>query len=305
MSVARSTNMHGTVSGSRQGMVLLLTLVILALVSSWLAIQVSRTARLRLTAQNAQRELQSRWAGQTLQSVCLSNAKEILAASSESESGPSAVWARFTIGTKDYEVCISDEQSKYNLVTKLESGSLEEAANTLRSLAPLARVNLAELQLSKSLAGPGLGTYDQVWLEIDPQSVFGYKDQPGYFRGVTLWGDGRLNLEHATEAVCVHALDGILTGSEARRLLDEYKQSPEQSLGAIVGSLDLPSETRDMLLDHLVAESGSHSVMIRHDTTFGKATWRFAVQWVIEDTDQHGQQKKSDDSEKRVRVLLW
>jgi len=307
MSDARSITTHQCASGARSGMVLLLTLVILALVSSWLTIMVSRSARIQLSAQSAQRELQSRWAQQSLQRVCLLHAKEILDTDTDSKSESAGSWLNVSIAQNDYQVCVSDEQSKYNIATRLGSGTLEEAASVLRGLVPDGRVNLAELRRAQlhQGSGAGLSTYDQLWLEIDPESIFGSQISPGYFQGITLWGDGRLNLEHATEAVCVQAMRGILTSSEARQLYREYRATPDANLDTILVSLDIPKDTKDKLSEQVVTESSCYSVVIRLDTEDTNPDWRFAVQWMIEDKNQGGQRPQPDGPRKRVRVQLW
>ena len=295
---------------SRRGAVLILTLIILAIVGSWLAMMTNEALRSKALVDDAENELQVRWAQQSVQTICLDNS-EILLSGTLGEFSSSTPWIPIKLGDVEYQVRIADEQAKVNIAKKLEGSSVEDVAATLRRLAPLARADLVGLRTAKAHSGvqSSLVVFDQLWIDVNPRDLFGREGKSSITQSVTLWGDGKINLSRASDKAAIESLKGILTHSEVMELLGLYRESSMLNTAEILSSFDISNDQKNLLVEQLTQESLCHSVVIRYDRQSDQTKWRFVVQCLPEDTENDGSSPLDDTSaqkdEQSVWVQLW
>ncbi|MCA9303549.1 MAG: hypothetical protein KC996_05450 [Phycisphaerales bacterium] len=253
-----------------------------------------------------------RWAQQSLQNLCLENAEAILQSEANDPLLSTTPWMHVVIADQLYAVSIADEQSKTNIAFLLGSHSLQQAADSLHTLAPTGRANLIQLRLAQGKpdpADPKLLAYDQLWLEMNPEDLFGDGEQPGFQQRVTLWGDGRINLRRASADAATEALRGALTRSETLALLQFIQNDPEADPLILLEQMDLSGDQKAKAAELIAQESRCYSVTLRTEHAGGNPGWRFAVQCMIEHDDPEGSHRQTgsenETMETRVWVQLW
>ncbi|MGB0769093.1 MAG: hypothetical protein ACPGYV_15475, partial [Phycisphaeraceae bacterium] len=72
--------------------------------------------------------------------------------------------------------------------------------------------------------------FGQLFKGVGPAALVGDGDRPGVADQVTCWGDGRLNLRRAPDAVVKRALTPLLGAEGVEQLIEVRRASPEQTL---------------------------------------------------------------------------
>jgi len=277
-----------------RGFALALTLALVAIAGLVLVGVAHRSMLEALHARDGVESLQRRWAIRSLRHTLLPRAEKILSAdgepTSDGETAPSD--GRSTGANRvahggtgpgierptrrldcrlagiDYRLVITDEQAKMNVNTLVarhgRGGAQSRITELLRSgHRPPATGGKLVLHTwpvtGPSSSGPGrqwqeMGAYDQVFERAAPKDLLGGDGADGLAERLTCWGDGRVNLARAPDAVVEATLEGTLPPRVVHAFLsargDAVEQTPD--LRKIIADAGIEDPPR---LDSLVAES--------------------------------------------------
>lgn len=233
---------------SQSGFALLLTLLLVVLAAAMLAGVTRLSGTAALDAGRATEELQRRWATVSIQAALLERVGPVLDEAEESTNddggaGESVRNLRLScrLADLDYQLVLTDEQTKLNVNAllrdegrgKAESVISELTRDARAAIRPLPTVKLRPQQLLESKM-PMFGSLGQIFGQAPPAGLAGSTDRPGLADLVTCWGDGRLNVHRAPEAVirslCTkplgnHFVSDLLASREEGRLAEFLQQS--------------------------------------------------------------------------------
>jgi hypothetical protein len=108
-----------------------------------------------------------------------------------------------------------------------------------------------------------VGGYGQIFAGAPPEQLVGREGDPGLAGAVTCWGDGRINLRRAPEAVLRQACDKALGRDVVTLLLEARRRDPYRPLEAILAELDQIDEgERAAVKDRLTDRSTCHGLWV-------------------------------------------
>jgi len=258
------------------GFVLLLVLLVLAMAGTLLGLVAAQTSRRALEAGLAVRDLQRRWAVQSLESLCIPHSETILTdAAREGELPPTAVRTTITLGGTLFELFVADEQAKVNVNQLAASGGdsqVRMAASALSEGHWVLQVIPRPVEMSMDeIRTPPMRfvTFEQIFSNVRPTALLGtWPDNPGPARCLTCWGNGRVNLTRATATVLRTALADVLTEYELCHLAALRDESPDASVQDLIAQLDLEDKVRKAAERQLTDSSTCHSLwIVAHEKT--------------------------------------
>ena len=205
---------------SRRGQVLLLTLALLVVAVSSLVVLSTRSLARVQESIVAQSELRRRWALRSIEAALLSRADSILSRHERLQQGSLAtLTSTVVLNDRDYVITLCDEQAKVN-VNRLwdEHGiaGMQRVELTLRRLAASSGGSPANITLrptpptsasNRSPKQPVFVGMGQVF--ADAAGLTPSLSSP--ISGITLWGDGRINVRRATRPVVEVVLGEVLS----------------------------------------------------------------------------------------------
>lgn len=262
-------------SSRQRGFMLLLTLVLLTIVAVGSAQIARRSLQQATVAVRAEEDLQRRWLVRTAEDVLLPRADAAIEASNEKEpaggDGLTEAVRRVDVGGYEVELRFTDEQAKINANVLLERMGRRAAQQRLATLIRQAgidgRVELRPLsKLDRELQGaradwPALASFDQILAasgstaRAELPGAGAELPGAGAGAGVTLWGDGRVNVRRASRGVLEAALAPELGPYEIDRLLTLRREEPDERLAQWLSRLELSRRQRDELEDRLTETS--------------------------------------------------
>jgi hypothetical protein len=266
--------------GRRQrGFALVLVLVLLMIAAVALTAAARQSATEALASKQATEELQRRWAVTSCRSTLLPRAAGLLDAAygppvdEDGEPIPDAprpepgahLWVSCTLAGIDYDLVLTNEQAKYNPTAMQQVSDKRSVRAALRSLAkprrgadavddtpsvvlrPLIGLNAdgtpAEPDADTGEAVEVYAGYGQLFDPVDPAALLGSADAPGPAARVTCWGDGKLQLDRATDRVIERALGPVLGPEGAGALLAAREAEP--GLGVEAWLKQVPGVTQE------------------------------------------------------------
>jgi len=273
------------------GVVLLLTLFILAVAATLMATTARYALKQSLDADDVRNELQRRWGQASIESI-LEEAPRIFA-----EAGTSEKFAypnplprcSFELGQLEVELVFTDEQSKANLNQALAREDRLALEKRLRDLTrdldgrPLIRLRpLDPMPGDGQHASEGSAMFKPLvtWSQVAGRSGVNQpkagESRLGLADVATLWGSGRLNLRRASPESIDVALGAWLRPSQRQILRNALSDGSAPSLSEIPSRLDLDEKQREQLGSYLAEDETCYGVW----TTFRneRRAWRtFAV----------------------------
>ena len=131
---------------------------------------------------------------------------------------------------------------------------------------------------------PVIASFDQVLVDADPDVLVGASNNqlpgnttfgggsrgglpragllPGVVEGVTLWGDGKVNIRTAPEDVLRAALAPDLGFAQVFRIAELRREQPDAGLSEILSQLELSDQQRRRMEQRLTDGSDTHSLWI-------------------------------------------
>jgi type II secretory pathway component PulK len=265
--------------GPKPGFALLMALALVLLAGAALAGVARWSATEALESTTAADELKQRWAVTSCRQALLGRAEELLdeAERGEGKDGlPSEVYlhkpapeVRVTcnLAGLDYEIVLTDEQAKLNLNALLKVKMPAEVQSAATRLTrdkgnPAATAPV----LLRAMAVPAwlpLGAYGQVFENPSPAWLIGPDVGDGLAATITCWGDGRVNLRRASEAVVQEACTEVLGPQVVSLLLSARQRNPYRSLSAILLELDkIDADDKAKVLSCVTDRSACHGLWI-------------------------------------------
>ncbi len=265
---------------AQSGFALLLVLVLVLLAAISLAGMARRSMVEALEARGAVEELKRRWAVASCREALLPRAAMLLdeAERGEGVAGPQGylnppmVERRVAcrLADLDYELLVTDEQAKLNvnvLVDEMGRGEARSEVAHLIAEAGGGFVRQGGLALRTLALGEGLSRqtgnlskvagYGQVFEGVLPERLAGDGRRPGLVRAITCWGDGKVNLRRAPDAVVELACRGELGRDLVAALLEVRSRDPYRSLPAMVAELDKADRDEKLRIQECVTDASS------------------------------------------------
>lgn len=264
------------------GFVLLMTLALVLLAAVVLASVARRSILGAVEAQDALEELQRRWAMHSGQATMLDAAERLL---HEAEIAQQKHTGHFypvaqrrvhlALAGVDYEWVLTDEQAKLN-VNRLLSGGDRAAAQAITSRVAAGQggyggtqtVDLrpAQLPTSNGLQNPALapfGGLEQVFPLATPLELAGSEGRYGLAHNVTCWGNGRVNVRRANEAILEQACGEVLHRRDVGVLLEARRQELDLGVDGLLARLAKIDETQKAKLQAALTDtSACHGVWV-------------------------------------------
>ncbi len=267
----------------RSGFVLLMTLVLVLLAGVSLAGVARRSALGAVETRTGVEALQRRWAITSLHAT-LAGRAEALLDEAEQRAHRSVAHERrpiasgrvvFELAGHAYELVVTDEQSKLNvnqLVASEGRAAAQEAVGRLvgAGRAPDSKVKVSLRQRSSSVAGsvdgstlPAVVGYGQLFEAVPPDALIGDGAGSGLAAGVTLWGDGRVNVRRASDEVIRRACTKPLGPVVVAKLIAARNENPKRDLADLLkGISGLDRALRVKIDRHVTDRSRCHGLWV-------------------------------------------
>lgn len=257
----------------RKGLVLVFTLAMIAMAAVLMSTVATRSLRLATSALSQQRDLQTRWARATLQSIgnAIATNPALIGTDfdtglNSTQSGPVRLRWRIHLSGIPWIIEHHDESAKISLPA-------------LAARYPPAIVS----KVSSSLDGAsgnsfivGRGRRWNRW--IDPRTSGSPAPQllPQQTRNVTLYGSGRLNLRTATPQTTEALWQQIFGTMPPPDLWRTIQQTPALDINTLSGGLELSDSENRLLRQWFQVQSDCHSTWIL-STQSGGPVWQHIV----------------------------
>ena len=232
-------------------------------------------------------------------------------------------------GALRVSLVFADEQAKLNvpaLLARTDRPTAEGVIGTLlhgRGLSPPVRLEPFDLEpTTDSEDGdeyrwPLIASFDQVLVDADPDALVGklsdaspanmgsrsYQNgvapegDGGIVDGLTLWGDGKVNIRVARMDVLRAALSPDLGFAQVFRIVELRRDRPDAGLNDILSQLELSDQQRQRMEQRLTDSSDTHSLWIV--VSNGDRRWHhMAVQTPVPGS-------ASESGLMRVERLIW
>lgn len=276
----------------QSGFALLMAMVLVFIAGVAMAGLARRSAAGAVESLSAVQDLQRRWAVASCRATLLDRAEVILdraerdievdAQDRKNADEPVIIQPVASLrlvcqlaGT-DYELVLVDEQSKVNVNRLLSQSGRSKAQAAVRLLSSRSNhrdggagsVMLRplparpELQ-SASLAMSALATYSQLFSDVQPRQLAGTNGEPGMAAEVTCWGNGKVHVRRASDAVIELACGGALEPQLIRSLIALRKEHPDRDLAGLLSDLEQVDEKKKAKIPDLLTDSsGCHALWV-------------------------------------------
>lgn len=277
---------------SRQGYVLIMTLVLIAIAALASAGLARRSLLSAQQAIEAQDDLQRHWGARSCQKLLLENAGAIFQQMEERDSTdqprsplPAVLSFTITLGGMEHHLWLSDENAKLNL-------------NTVTSRIPAKRRQLlfelvehsASLQLRPDRSPEAIRSkqWFSSWGQVTSLPAVW---QAGSLepllqttREITCWGNGKLNIRTASDDLLLQLVSQVLSRDAATELLDARSQNTDLELSELLTSLALRRSQQTTLRRWLTDESSCYSLWLQLEDRHR----RWYYQWIAGDRSSVG-----------------
>jgi type II secretory pathway component PulK len=273
----------------QHGFALLLTLVLVLLAGVALAGLARRSSVRALESRDALEQLQRRWTVRTCRTTLLPRAELILdraerGISAEGKNGneyrndpmPTYV-VSCELSGMPVELRVTDEQARLNVNQILAEGDRGEAQSRLKALlremdARAKAVNAVHLrplvvgddtpsQAVEQALLP-LGGYSQIFEQVGPEQLLGENGSFAIHDAVTCWGDGRVSIRRAPDAVVRAVCEPSLGPHVVARVLSARERNPYLTLKSIRPNMDLKVKDAEILNRYLTDQSTCHGLWV-------------------------------------------
>ena len=273
------------------GYVLAMTLLLLAMAGTALTAVASHSHRRAIAAVRAQEGLQRRWGGITCADALLPRAPQLVEAirqrpRAEAETAPDRGAFALQLGGQTFVVSAYDEQAKVNLNTltsRLGGGGagFEGAVRAVMGKdAPALRLlpkRVTETdEAGKQHERMEFASYGQVFGDAPAAVLMGRGKSPGLAAAVTCWGDGRLNVEHASPAAVAGLCATVLEPKEFEKFRRAQERAPTRKWDQLFMELKFMPEREKAMKELITTTSSCHTLWVVADAT-GRPAYRMAV----------------------------
>ena len=290
----------------RRGYVLLIVLAVSVLVVTVLSTLAQISLRRGLQAADAERDLQQRWGGVTLQEALLKDASKIFLAQEERAAEltpgvppPPTIRDAITLSGVTFDLLLGDEDAKLNLNTVYHQSGKMKTEDVLREVEPrlMRAIRLVPavkpMQLSREsrrdtdqeerseqpLEAPrALRSWGEVFdigqLNRDLGSEAAL---PIVTTGITCWGGRQLNFRRATDDAILAVAGSVVQDGAANRLVQRYRQNPTLGVNTLLLAEVSNQQNRERLARLLSQSSNNFSLWMQASTSDGHSVRKFIV----------------------------
>lgn len=271
---------------STRGYVLVMTLVLVVMAGSVLAVMARRSMFDASDTLHAQERLQQKWSVYSLSRSILPQAgkvmDEVIKQFAEKPNDPTTrVQFDLTMGQNTWTIVLSDEQAKANLNQLLKTkGNSSETSQAIRSLAEKLKVSdLPTLQVKPfdwkdTNAVQSIHTWDQVVEEVLPEKLYATEsDNIALADMLTCWGDGKLNLRNTPGPVMEIMCLPLLGRGQIEKIISERKANPQLTLEQAIKAADIAKDQVDKIKPLFTDASTCYSLFLSVDQARMKRHW--------------------------------
>ena len=261
---------------SRRGFILVLTLMLLSIAAVALAATARSSTDQAVAAVQARRDLQRDWANRSIRHTALTLAPSLLA-DERADTTESTPVRSITIqlNKHDYNITVTDEQAKVNINALLANRGREAARSyVVKQVADYPDfegvylpVTLDQTDDSQDRGNNGLSrtivSFNHLLPNFDPAEML--KEQVTPFDSLTCWGDGRINIKYAPEALVKEVSAPLLGSIQVQRLHDLVAEQDDIALQQALADIGVEQKNIPAVLKRLTFESGCFAVWIMMD----------------------------------------
>ncbi len=160
---------------------------------------------------------------------------------------------------KNYRVVLADESAKANLETLLR---LKDAQTVNSVVSTLSNGKLRRIQLQNQVPTAArsptrtkqerreFDSWGEVlWIGSADHRAHSIVDLPSLTEKLTIWGDGKINLQRASDETLFEVSRLVISDGQSRDWIDEYRDSsPQRSLEMVLRELRADSRQQRVLL---------------------------------------------------------
>jgi hypothetical protein len=279
----------------RRGYVLLMTLALLVVAVLSQAGMARRSLQLALEANQAQSELQRRWAATSCRDFLLPSAEAIFIGLEEASQDQRPRWpaprqidATLRLGDYDVRLVLADEDAK----TNLNMLYAKKPGDVSRALLETARAGLVpELRPDVSREAKLRKRAFASWGHVFPiastlQMPDGWERLGQVAEEITCWGAGKPNIRRASDQTIEMIATAAAGGAAARKLLEARRSTEEDLLLAdLLETLDLKRADQLKLRSALSDRSSCYSLSL----ALGDGRGRWYHLWIEGDRTAGGE----------------
>jgi type II secretory pathway component PulK len=279
---------------SRQGYVLVMTLVLIVVAALAEAGLARRSLLRALEAQSAQAELARRWAAQSARRTMLDGAAERFQAMEEAATEQRPRWpaqrtavGEFQVGEWTFRVRLADEDAKLNL----NVAYAREPAKLLATFLDLGATELPvvlhpDVSRGAKLKRQAFSSWAQLVVAAAFQLPDGWDRLLAVTDRTTCWGGGKLSLKRADDETLAAVVAGAIGRDNVADVLAARREAIDDLQAAeFVDSLDLRRTDQVKLRTALADESTCFSLAVEMKDAQRR---RWSHLWVIGDRQAQG-----------------
>ncbi len=218
----------------RRGFVLVLTLAMILIAVMISARTANRSLTRTLQAIQAEADLQRRWGPLSLQKSLLARSTQVF---HDAEVGqrtiPRPAWydGRVELSGTTYRLRLADENAKVNLNHLRRSRPADQFRRLLTEVIPTSKLALALTNTPPDGDHPAITSWEswgQVFHTTHPDQLIDATTS------ITCWGNGRINLQRATDVSIRHALAPVMEMTDVDAILRQRHERVDHSVGSVV-----------------------------------------------------------------------
>ncbi len=288
----------------RSGFVLLVVIAVSVLVITALASLANISLRRALEAADAERALQARWAMLTLErtvsremSKVFDEQEKVFAETSPSTPPPSTIRSAITLSGVTFDILLGDEDAKLNLnslyhhagASRVEQsvgrvvGVLVPGTLRLMPATPPLKIAREQRKLgvdknddedaedeTDDLTPDAFRSWGEVFdVDLLEKQAGTHAALPTATTGITLWGNGPLNLRRASDDAIMAVVATVIQDGGARRFVQRFRKNPTVTLGVVLQT-EIDDEADRERVGRLLSEtSTNYSIWIDASTANG------------------------------------
>ena len=267
-------NMFNKTDKKKRGFVLLITLLLVAVAGTSLAVLTRKSLREALSAKSAVASLQRRWGAISCEASLLPIVEAALTDAQEKNNAVQPILRySLTLGGQPFELTLADEQAKVNVNTLVSHRGKRVAQDEIKALVRRqgsrvkVKLNPHNTSLGSEVPGvpamPLFGSFAQVFPNMSPdelidsgEALYSPVDQ------VTCWGDGRINFRRASSQAMAVVCSGVLAPQDIDQLISIRTQSPQIELTEAMSQLSLTEKKLEKAQALLADGSLCHSLWV-------------------------------------------
>jgi cell division protein FtsL len=258
----------------RKGFVLVLTLAMILIAVTITARSANRSLTRTLQSIEEEAHMQSRWGKLSLQRALLSRATQVFHAieTVERTTSPSRIWhdGQIELSGTTYRLRLSDESARLNLNTLRRTRSADDYQRFIADTVSTPRRSIAQEKNSPERGheiNESLESWGQVFENSTPPQLIDHTTD------ITCWGEGRLNLQRASDQSVRTLLEPLIGQTDVDAILrqrqeqltrnDHSPTEPQPSLVPTIAAGMVTHESRCYSLWLVSEESGEVELHIR------------------------------------------